>query len=339
MKRTLIASAGLAAIAILAASPASSSTIPKTAFQEPATVQSSYDVGAGGTLRIEASFGSIEVNTSSSNRVDVKVVRQVRDRFEDDEAQIISEHQVEISQSGNDVIIATMVSDAARDRWNDDYNTTPLRVRFEISVPRSYNVDLDTRGGNISVDDLDGEVNAETAGGNLEFGAINGTVWARTAGGNIKLAGSSGTAVVRTAGGNIEIGDVDGDVEAETSGGSIHIDHAGGEVRAKTSGGNITVDEVGGTIEAHTSGGNVSANITRQPAGDCRLSTSAGTVTVTLASGIGVDIDASTSIGGVSIDFDVDGRVTRNSISGSINGGGPQLHLRTSAGRIRIRER
>ena len=56
MKRTLIASAGLAAIAILAASPASSSTIPKTAFQEPATVQSSYDVGAGGTLRIEASF-------------------------------------------------------------------------------------------------------------------------------------------------------------------------------------------------------------------------------------------------------------------------------------------
>ena len=148
MKRTLIISAALAAIIILATNPASPATARKTAFQEPATVQSSYDVGAGGTLRVEASFGSVEVTTSSGNRVDVKVVRQVRDRFEDDEAQIISEHQVEMSQSGNDVIITTMVSDAARDRWNEDYNTTPLRVRFEISVPRSYNVDLDTRGGN-----------------------------------------------------------------------------------------------------------------------------------------------------------------------------------------------
>lgn len=303
MKRTLITCAALAAIAILGANPASSATTPMAAFQQPATVRGSYDVGAGGTLRVEASFGSIEVTASSGNSVDVKVVREVRDRFDDDEARIISEHQVEMSQSGSDIIVTTTVSDAARDRWNEDYNTTPLNVRLEISVPRAYNVDLDTRAGNISVNDLDGEVRTETGGGNLEFGNINGSVWAHT------------------AGGNIDIGDVDGNVDVETSGGNIHIDRAGGEVRAETSGGNI------------------SANITRQPAGDCRLSTSAGTISVTLAAGIGVDIDASTSIGGVSSDFDVDGRVTRNSISGSINGGGPELHLRTSAGRIRIRER
>lgn len=321
MKRTLITCAALAAIAILGANPASSATTPMAAFQQPATVRGSYDVGAGGTLRVEASFGSIEVTASSGNSVDVKVVREVRDRFDDDEARIISEHQVEMSQSGSDIIVTTTVSDAARDRWNEDYNTTPLNVRLEISVPRAYNVDLDTRAGNISVNDLDGEVRTETGGGNLEFGNINGSVWAHT------------------AGGNIDIGDVDGNVDVETSGGNIHIDRAGGEVRAETSGGNITVDEVGGTIDARTSGGNISANITRQPAGDCRLSTSAGTISVTLAAGIGVDIDASTSIGGVSSDFDVDGRVTRNSISGSINGGGPELHLRTSAGRIRIRER
>ena len=84
-------------------------------------------------------------------------------------------------------------------------------------------------------------------------------------------------------------------------------------------------------------GGNGSATITRQPSGDCRLSTSAGTVTVTLAEGIAVDVDARTSIGGVSSDFSIDGTVGRNSIRGSINGGGPELHLRTSAGSIRIR--
>jgi hypothetical protein len=82
----------------------------------------------------------------------------------------------------------------------------------------------------------------------------------------------------------------------------------------------------------------VSATITRQPTADCRLSTSAGSVVVNVASGIGLDVDASTSIGGVSSDFTVDGRVSRNAIRGSINGGGPELRLRSSAGRIRIRE-
>jgi len=338
MKRSLVTLAALAAIAVMAIYPAGSASGTPVA-QDLGTVQGGYDVGAGGTLRVDASFGSIEVSTASGNRVEVKVIREVRDRFDDDEQQIIGEHDVEMSQSGDDVVVTTSVSDDARDRWNDEYNTTPLRVRFEISVPRSYNVDLGTRGGNISVEDLDGAVRTETAGGNLDFGSINGTVWGRTAGGNITLDGSSGTAEVHTSGGNITIGDVDGDVDAETSGGSIHIERAGGEVRAETAGGNITVDEVAGTIDARTSGGNVSANITQQPSSDCRLSTSAGTVTLTLSSGIGLDIDASTSIGGVSSDFDVDGSVSRNAIRGSINGGGPEMHLRTSAGRIRIRER
>jgi len=316
-----------------------SAPVNAAAIQSDATVSRSFDVGAGGTLEVDAAFGSIEITTTSGNRVEVRVVREVRDRYEDDAARILGEHRVEMSQNGNDVVVRAEVDDDARDRWNDDYRTTPLRVRFEVAVPRSYNVDLETRGGNISVEDLEGEVRTETAGGNLSFGSIDGTVWGRTSGGSITLEGSSGTAEVHTSGGNIDIGNVDADVHAETSGGSIRIERARGEVRAETSGGNITVEEVGGTIEAHSSGGNVTATITSQPTSDCRLSTSGGSVTVNLASGIGLEIDASTSIGGVSSDFAVDGSVSRNAIRGAINGGGPELRLRTSAGSIRIRER
>jgi len=51
-----------------------------------------------------------------------------------------------------------------------------------------------------------------------------------------------------------------------------------------------------------------------------------------------VNVDASTSVGGVSSDLAIDGRVTKSSIRGTINGGGPDLYLRSSAGSIRIRE-
>ena len=328
MKKTFVTTAVMAALALVGAHPA-----PAT---EPAptqdNVERSFNVGRGGTLQIDASFGSIEVSTSGGSSVDVKVIREVRERYEDDAQQILAEHQVNVSQSGNDIIVTTEVSDRARDRWNDEYRNTPLRVRFEISVPRDYNVDLETAGGNIEVDDLNGDLRSETAGGNLDFGNISGTVWAHTAGGNIT---NFIPIDIKVRG--VTIGDIDGNVDAETSGGSIRIERAGGEVHASTAGGNIEVKEVGGTIEATTSGGNVSATITRQPSGDCRLSTSAGTVTVTLAEGIAVDVDARTSIGSVASDFSIDGTVGRNSIRGSINGGGPELHLRTSAGNIRIR--
>ena len=334
MQKTLLTTVAVTTMALVGAHPAPATGVARA----QSNVERSFTVGSGGTLRIDASFGNIEVSTSSGNNVDVKVIREVRGRYQDDAQQILSDHQVSVLQSGNDIVVTTEVSDAVRDRWNDEYRNTPLRVSFEIMVPRDYNVDLETSGGNIEVDDLNGDLRSETAGGNLGFGNISGTVWAHTAGGNITLEGSSGTADLSTSGGNITIGDVDGDVDAETSGGSIRIRRAGGEVRAETAGGNIEVEDVGGTIEATTSGGNVSATITRQPSGDCRLSTSAGTVTVTLAAGIAVDVDARTSIGRVSSDFAIDGTVGRNSIRGSINGGGPELRLRTSAGSIRIRE-
>lgn len=338
MRRNMIAAASMVAATLLSAATAIPQPSPTIGSQQ-ATIDRGLDVGAGGTLDVSASFGSIEVTTDASSRVEVRVVREVRDRYEDDTERILSEHQVEVTQSGNNVAVTAMVSDDARDRWRDEYDGTPLRVRFEISVPRSYNVDLETRGGNIEVSDLDGEVRTETAGGNLTFGDIDGTVWAHTAGGNIQLESSSGSAEIRTSGGNITIGEVEGTVDAETSGGSIHISRAGGEVRAETAGGNVTIDDVAGTVDARTSGGNVAATITAQPAGGCRLETSAGTVTVTLTAGIGFDVDAETSVGGVSTDFSVDGRVSRNALQGTINGGGPELRLRTSAGSIRIRER
>ncbi len=338
MRRSMITATPVAAALLLLAATASPQPASPPVPQQ-GTIERGLDVGTGGTLDVTASFGSIEVTTVASSRVEVRVVREVREPYEDDAERILSEYEVDFSQSGSDVAVTAEVGNDARDRWRNEYASTPLRVRFEISVPRSYNVHLETRGGNIEVADLDGEVRTETAGGNLTFGDIDGTVWARTAGGNIRLEGSSGSAEIRTSGGNITIGDVEGTVDAETSGGSIHIERAGGDVRAETAGGNVTIDEVAGTINATTSGGNVAATITAQPTGDCNLETSAGTVTVTLAEGIGFDVDAGTSVGGVSVDFPVDGRVSRNAVRGAINGGGPQLRLRTSAGSIRIRER
>ena len=289
-------------------------------------VRKSFDVAPGGKLTVDTDRGSIEVRASGAGKVDVEVTR------EGSEAEDL---KLDFAQSGNDVTVRG-TDPRAHGGFNFNWGNRS-RVRFVITVPSRYDVDLETAGGSVSVDDLEGSARTTTSGGGLRFGHIRGAVWGRTSGGSISLQGGSADADVKTSGGSIDIGEVDGEVRAETSGGSIHVDRARGSVHAETSGGGIRVDEVMGAIEASTSGGSVHAYISQQPAADCRLSTSGGGVEVQLGPGVAVDVDASASGGRVVSDVDLsDERKTRGSLKGKLNGGGPELRLRSSGGSVRI---
>ena len=273
-------------------------------------VERTFEVSPGGTLNVRTDRGSIEVATADADEVAVRV--EIEARSDEDRERF----GLTFEQDNGSVSVEGKVEDRGRWNWNGDR----LRIKYIITVPEQYNVDLQTSGGSISVEDLEGEVEAETSGGSLSFGLIQGDIKGRTSGGSISLDGTSGNADVHTSGGSIWLGKV------------------AGTVKARTSGGSITIDEVAGTIDAETSGGSIRAAITEQPEGDCELRTSGGSITVRLADGIGVDVDASTSAGRVTTEFDVPPRDKdeMDELEASINGGGPMLRLRTSAGSVRI---
>ncbi len=299
-------------------------------------IEKTFRVKPGGRLVVDSDMGSIEVRGGNSNQVEVRVIKRAGGWDSDQAEEALQKFQVDFSQHGDEVV----VEGRFKDSWFKRYSGK-LKIRFLISVPETFNVDLQTAGGSISVDDLNGEVRAKTSGGSLNFGSINGPVWGKTAGGSIRLKGSSGSVEVKTAGGSIDIGEVEGNVLAKTAGGSISIKQAKGNVIAATAGGSIDVEEVMGTIEASTSGGSVEARITRQPRGDCSLKTSGGGVTVYLARDIAVDLDARSNWGKVHCDFDIEASSNsqrKSVLRGKINGGGPKLFLRSSAGAVRIKE-
>ena len=178
-----------------------------------------------------------------------------------------------------------------------------LTIEYRITVPDHYDLDLKTRAGSIHVGDLAGEVQLQS------------------------LAGS------------IKIGEVEGDVLAHTLAGSIHVEKVTGDIRAETLGGSIKLGEVMGAIEAQTAAGSIRATLLGQPKTDCRFSTNAGSVKVSLREGVDVTVDARTKLGGVRSDFplNTEGRLTRGRVHGDIGEGGPRLVLRTSAGSIHLR--
>jgi len=278
-------------------------------------VEHSFDVSANGKLEIDTDVGSIKVRTGDAAKVEVRVER-MNARSQ--------ELKLDFSQEGTTVRVTGDLP---------SHNNGNYQVRFDVVVPRSFALDMQTSGGSITVDDLDGEVRAQTAGGSLVFGRMGGTVWGRTAGGSIELQDSRGDADLSTAGGSIEVGDVGGEVRVKTAGGSIRVGHVDGSVDAHTSGGSVRIDEAVGAVRAGTSGGSVKAYISRQPTADSELETSGGDVTVYLADGIALDVEANGGDGGVRSDFPIDGRTeSEHSLRGPLNGGGPRLYLRSSSG-------
>lgn len=293
-------------------------------------IERTFDAGSARTLALDTDIGSIQIDTHDANTVEIRVVRS--GRYEDDLNVRFETERGRIAVYG----------DLNRDRHNNGGWGDNSRVRFEITVPRDFNIDVETAGGSIEVADLNGEVLARTSGGSLSFGRIEGTIRAKTSGGSIRFAGGNADADLRTSGGSIKVGDVGGKLKVHTSGGSISIGRVAGSVDAHTSGGSISVDEAVGSVTARTSGGSVTAYISQQPEGDSRLETSGGTVTVYLAENIAVDINATAGSGRVKSDFDLgqgDDKYDRGrSLRGSLNGGGPRLDLHSSNS-VRIRRR
>jgi DUF4097 and DUF4098 domain-containing protein YvlB len=300
------------------------------------TIEKSFPVKSGGQLSIDSDFGSIKVESSGTNEVEVKVVQEFRGLDQDEIDEFLKDFKVDFEHTGNNVqIIAKYRRSRRGNMWDK------VRIKFKVNIPKKFDVDLNTSGGSISVANLEGDVKTHTSGGSLSFGHIAGPVTGKTSGGSISLQSSTQDAYIQTSGGSITIGEIGGDLDAKTSGGSITVRKAEGEVNVSTSGGSISVDEVRGVIDASTSGGSVTAHISRQPRKDCRLKTSGGTVTVYMDKDIGVYLDAKSSSGRVDCDFDIlmKGSTEKHWLRGEINEGGPDLYLRTSGGNIYIEEK
>ena len=315
-------------------------------------IERTYSVKVGGNLTIVSEFGAIEVETADQNQVEIVVTKAAKS-LNRSAKEALADFEVVFSPEDTDVHIEGKFKQG-QERWRKILNR--LEIRFHVTVPKDYNVDLETQAGGIKVGDLDGKVRAHTSGGSLRFGNITGTVWGRTSGGSIELTSCGSPVDLKTSGGSIEVVDVQaqtsggslrfgaiqGSIWGKTSGGSIGVASCSGGADVKTSGGSIKLQSIGGDVNAKTSGGSIHAVMETQLQDACNLRTSGGGITVVLIPDIAINVDAETSGGRVSTDFTVasiiQGKVPKNKLKGSINGGGPLLTLHTSGGNIYLQK-
>ena len=208
-----------------------------------------YTVDPGGELTIDADFGSVRIETATTDKVEILVEKQRKEGTADEARRAFEDVEVTTEQQGNDVYLRVDHS-----RW---LGRNGMSIEMTVQVPYTYDLDVETAGGSIIIADLDGEIRAKTAGGSIRIGATQGDVNARTLGGSIRIGPTEGGVSAKTLGGSIDIGDANGDVSAQTMGGSIRVGRTEGDLTAYTMGGNITVEAVSGKASAKTLGGKV----------------------------------------------------------------------------------
>lgn len=289
--------------AVIAALIALAMLQPVTAAAQ--SVSESLDVEPGQRLLLRSVTGRVEImgHAKSSVIVDVDMAGLDDDEF-----------TVAISNDAAGVFIKGEYTKRRYRRWGH------RNVLFTIRVPEEFDIDVNTSGGSIVIENITGKIDADTSGGSLRFEHITGNINAHTSGGSVSAD-------------NIE-----GDLDMRTSGGGFRIRNVVGDVDLRTSGGSIRVEEVSGSVRASTSGGGITARFSQPFNKASVMETSGGSVTVYLVAGSAVDVDAHSSGGRVRSDFAIDGRVRKNRVFGTINGGGPRLSLESSGGGVRIRK-
>jgi DUF4097 and DUF4098 domain-containing protein YvlB len=293
---------------------------------------------AGGTLVVELDFGSIDVAPGDTDKVVIDAHRKIEASSKEKEKEYFKAVPITITTEGDRVIVrAIRQHESLGSQLWKMLGQTRTEARYTIRVPANFNADLDTAGGDISANNLTGNVKVDTSGGNLNFAQIHGDVHADTSGGDITAKNCDGSTNLDTSGGRIEVTGGRGSLSADTSGGQVTVLNRVGDTKVESSGGKLRLGNISGKLNAETSGGSVSVILPSPVAGDVRLETSGGSITVLTPPNAALTIDAETSAGSVRSDLPISGvRADSDSLKGTLNGGGTKLVLRSSAGSIEI---
>lgn len=185
-----------------------------------------------------------------------------------------------------------------------------VRLRLDVLVPESADLDLKVGGGDIVIDGRSGELRAKTGGGDVRFDDA-GDVVVHTGGGDIRAnraaqgnldtgggdisIDSFGEGRVHSGGGDVHVGAIASGA-IRTGGGDIHVGRTEGDVTVTTGGGDVRLDSCLGSTEVSTGAGDVSAHVA---GGRWQARTGAGDIIVTVPPGVPVWQDLSSPLGDV----------------------------------------
>ncbi len=230
--------------------------------------EKSFPIAAGKNLVVSTSSGDVEITKWDKDEVYVKVWgnENAEEKFRYDFEANSEQVKIKAERKGG---------------WGWFSN---IRLKFEIKVPASFNLNVNTAGGDIKIGGVKGNIDLVTSGGDIWGDRFEGNFSATTSGGDVNLYCGNSKIKATTSGGDIDL-DYTGlnkGIELSTSGGDISIkvpqifdaavdlSTSGGDVECNLPLNNVKklsdtkiigeINKGGEKLSAHTSGGDITVN-------------------------------------------------------------------------------
>jgi DUF4097 and DUF4098 domain-containing protein YvlB len=272
----------------------------------------SFKVTAVADLDLDTFDGSIELHSWDKNEIEVEIEKRAMEQA------LLDEIKVDAEQQGDKVTVKVTGPTRMQHRGVTIGVHISPTARLRVAVPRNINIRAVSG---------DGSIRAEAIEGRLVLNTNDGSVTGTRLGGDIQIRSGDG---------------------------SIRLDSTSGKLDLETTDGSIGVEAQPTVLKARTGDGSIRATIEPDAvmADNWELTTSDGTVTLTLPGLFNAELDVETSDGRVTTDHplldaedrdrrrdgegDDERRERRRMLRSKLGDGGKVFRIRSGDGSIRI---
>lgn len=301
-------------------------------------------VGAGVVLMIGGSFqslfaGGTEVIIEEAQALDVAGIKNINVHCVSGEIIIAAgapraelNGKIRTSQIKDNYLDVEKIGDTLSIRF-DAGSTFPGflsgNVTMRIWLPEELAAHIDVQGTSASI-------NAQ----GLRFGNAK----LKSVSGSVSLENCAGqTLEAETVSGAVSISGADfSDVWLRSISGAVSARRLTGDLQLKSTSGALLIEQVAGEVKADNTSGSVAVLQPQQELMPISIETISGSVELKLHPKAAFDLNLRTTSGGISTDFEllVSGSLKSSVIGrdtqGSVNGGGPEVGIKTISGGIRV---
>lgn len=233
-----------------------------------------------------------------------------------------------------------------------------VHADYEILVPAGVRVIFDNKVGDISAENVDGELRLDTSSGSVDVNGGKGRVVADTGSGSIEVKNREGEVMADTGSGGVDLRDIRGNVEADTGSGGVNAFNITGDVRADTGSGGVDLGNITGSVWVDTGSGGVDGR-NLQEVRELEIDTGSGSVEldgdfskmkrmmIDTGSGgvrmrtkgtLNMTLQVSAGSGGVRVDLPEmkNVRTGRNELEATVGNGDGRGVIDTGSGSVRI---
>jgi hypothetical protein len=234
------------------------------------------------------------------------------------------------------------------------WNRNEVRVQAEHS--RGMHLDIRHRGGRISVEpesergpagraDVEitvpagMDVKIESFMGEITVNGVQGNVEAETLEGDVTVRGGQGAIKVASMSGRILVEDAHGEIDVESAAREVRIVNSSGRIVGETMGGAIVFENVNASsVDVGSVGGFIWYDGTFQPGGTYFFGTHGGFVTLVIPEGASAQFDLSTFHGQIEDNLDGENRIatSRDGYTLQVGAGEAIVEAETFGGRISV---